>query len=44
MKFYFRSYDCPSLYLVDLNKIDFSKGTPHKDIPVDQSFEVIEVN
>jgi choloylglycine hydrolase len=43
MKFYFRSYNSPSLYLVDLNKIDFSKGTLHKEIPVDQGFEVIEV-
>lgn len=43
LKLYFRSYDCASLFLVDLDKVDFSHGTTHEEIIVDQPFRVIEL-
>ena len=42
LKLYFRSYDCSSLFLVDLNKIDFSNGNDHESIIVDREFSFID--
>jgi len=42
LKLYFRSYDCSSLFLVDLNKVDFSNGSEHESIIVDKEFSVID--
>ncbi len=38
LKLYFRSYDCSSRFLVDLNKADFSNGSEHESIIVDKEF------
>jgi len=42
LKLYFRSYDCSSLFLVDLNNVDFSNGSEHESIIVDKEFSVID--
>ena len=42
LKLYFRSYDCSSLFLVDLNKIDFSNENDNESIIVDREFSVID--
>ncbi|MGC9320983.1 MAG: linear amide C-N hydrolase [Kosmotogaceae bacterium] len=42
LKLYFRSYDCSTLFLVDLNKVDFSNGSEHEWIIVDKLFSVID--
>jgi len=42
LKLYFRSYDCSTLFLVDLSKVDFSNGSEHESIIVDKEFSVID--
>lgn len=43
LKLYFRTYDCASLVVVDLNEVDFSYGTEHEPIDVDKPFSAIDV-
>ena len=43
LKLYFRTYDCASLFVVDLNEVDFYYGTKHESIDVDKPFSAIDV-
>ncbi|WP_292592782.1 linear amide C-N hydrolase [Mesotoga sp. UBA5825] len=43
LKLYFRTYDCASLFVVDLNRVDFSYGIKHESIDFDKPFSAINV-